>query len=264
VPPPSRRNNLQANRFFSPDDWNLAAFPILEMQAHFSDRAQGVMEMNRLVKQSLAAAATLMLASAAHANLVTYEFTGNLNIGPLGELAEWQPFSGYVSFHDGLRDRDASHTHGQFEDHDRSAVFATHIGDQNFIVHGSRSGEFDIDIFNNDPTVGEGGGSDGLGLFAANRFLSMGFFQIYDPDTFHSTRISSINPQEPGVGGFFIDEGYGKSFSGFFDTFACTSCAPAKSVPEPGTLTLSAIGVLMTGYLARRRRKVSKRLSAGG
>src|SRR5262249_54529499 len=121
------------------------------------------MAMNRLVKQSVAAAAILMLASAAHANLVTYEFTGNLTIGPMGDLAEWQPFSGQVSFHDGLRDLDSSHTHGQFEDHSRSAVFETRIGGQNFIVHGSRYGEFDIDIFNNDPTVGEGGGADGLG-----------------------------------------------------------------------------------------------------
>jgi hypothetical protein len=221
------------------------------MQAHLS---QGVLEMNRLVKQSVAAAATLMLASAAHANLVTYEFSGRLTIGPMGDLAEQEAFSGYVSFHDGLQDRDPSHTHGQFEDHYRSAVFETRIGDQNFIVRGGRSGEIDVDIYNNDPSVGVGGGADGLGMFATNQYLSMGFFQIYDSDFFHSTRISSINPQVPGVGGFFIDEGAGGIFSGFFDNFACTTCAPAKSVPEPGTLTLSAIGLLTMGYAARRRR----------
>ena len=59
-----------------------------------SERSEG---MNRLVKQSIAAAATLMLASAAHASLVTYEFTGNLTIGPMGELAVPQAFSGLVS-----------------------------------------------------------------------------------------------------------------------------------------------------------------------
>jgi hypothetical protein len=86
----------------------------------------------------------------------------------------------------------------------------------------------------------------------------MGFFQLYDSDAFHSTRISSINPQLSGAHGFFIDEGAGGMFSGFFDSFACTTCAPAKSVPEPGTLTLSGAGLLMLGYAAHRRRKVSK------
>ena len=90
--------------------------------------------MNRLLKRSVAAAATLLLASAAHASLVTYEFSGILTIGPMGDLAVPQDFSGHVSFHDGLRDRDSNDTQGQFVDHRRSALFATRIGDQDFIV----------------------------------------------------------------------------------------------------------------------------------
>src|ERR1044072_6093465 len=122
--------------------------------------------MNRLLKQSVAAAATLMLASAAHASLVTYDFSGMLTIGPMGDLAVPEAFSGHVSFHDGLRDRDSrSDTHGQYVDHHRSAVFETRIGDQDFIVRGGRSGEIDVDFFDNDPTVGLGGGADGLGIF---------------------------------------------------------------------------------------------------
>ncbi|HEY7641453.1 MAG TPA: hypothetical protein VH814_17125 [Steroidobacteraceae bacterium] len=142
--------------------------------------------MNRLVKQSVAAAATLMLASAAHASLVTYEFTGTLTIGPMGDLAVPQDFSGHVSFRDGLRDRDRSDSHGQYVDHRRVAMFETRIGDQDFIVHGGRHGEIDVDIYDNDPSVG--GGADGLGIYAANRHFSMGFFQLYDADVFHDTR----------------------------------------------------------------------------
>src|SRR4026207_2246505 len=92
------------------------------MQVPVIQPSQGSDRMNRLVKQSFAAAATLMLASAAHASLVTYEFTGTLTIGPMGDLAVPEAFSGLVSFHDGLRDRDPSHTHGQYADHPRSAA----------------------------------------------------------------------------------------------------------------------------------------------
>jgi hypothetical protein len=216
--------------------------------------------MNRLLKQSVAAAATLMLASTAHASLVTYDFTGMLTIGPMGDLAVPEAFSGHVSFHDGLRDRDSSDTHGQFVDHRRTAVFETRIGDQDFIVHGGRHGEVDVDFYDNDPTVGVGDGADGLGIFASNQFLSMGFFQLYDPDVFSNDRIPSFAPPLSGAHGFFIDEGAGGIFSGFFDTFACTTCKSTTSVPEPGTLPLSAAGLLMLGYAAHRRRKVS----AGG
>jgi hypothetical protein len=216
--------------------------------------------MNRLVKQSIAAAATLLLASAAHASLVTYEFTGTLSIGPMGDLAVPEAFSGLVSFHDRLADHDPSRTHGQFVDHRRTAVFETRIGDQDFIVRGGRTGEIDVDVYNNDPFVGVGGGADGLGIFATDQVLSMGFFQLYDPDVFHNARIPSITPPLSGLGGFFIDEGAGGIFSGWFDTFKCTTCAPATSVPEPGTLMLSGIGLLMLGYAAQRRRKVSKPL----
>lgn len=214
--------------------------------------------MNRLVKQSVAAAATLLLASAAHASLVTYEFTGILSIGPLGDLADPQAFSGHISFHDGLRDRDSSDTHGQFVDHRRTAEFETRIGDQDFIVRGGRRGEIDVDFFDNDPTVGVGGGADGFGIFATNQFLSMGFFQLYDPDVFSNDRIPSITPPLSGAGGFFIDEGAGGIFSGFFDSFTCTTCAPATSVPEPSTLTLALTGLLMIGYAMQRRRKASE------
>jgi len=210
-----------------------------------------------LVKRSVAAVATLMLASAAHASLVTYEFTGNLTIGPMGDLAVPEAFSGRVSFHDWLRDRDWSDTHGQFVDHRHSAVFETRIGDEDFIVRGGRYGEIDVDIYDNDPSVGVGGGADGLGIFATNPFLSMGFFQLYDSDVFHNDRIPSFTPPLSGLGGFFIDEGAGQMFSGFFDTFTCTTCADAKSVPEPSTLALSVAGLLMLGYAAHRRRKAA-------
>jgi hypothetical protein len=220
--------------------------------------------MHRLVKQSAAAAATLLLASAAHASLVTYEFTGILSIGPMGDLADPEAFSGHVSFHDGLRDRDSSRTHGQYVDHRRTAEFETRIGDQDFIVHGGRSGEIDVDFYNNDPSVGVQGGADGLGIFAVNELFSMGFFQLYDPDVFHNDRIPSITPPLSGAGGFFIDEGAGRIFSGWFDTFTCTTCAPATSVAEPSTLTLSMTGLLMMGYAMHRRRKASKPFSAGG
>jgi hypothetical protein len=86
----------------------------------------------------------------------------------------------------------------------------------------------------------------------------MGFFQLYEPDVFHNDRIPSTTPPLSGSGGFFIDEGAGGIFSGFFDSFTCTTCAPATSVPEPSTLTLSATGLLMMGYVAYRRRKVQK------
>jgi MYXO-CTERM domain-containing protein len=214
--------------------------------------------MKRLVKQSVAAAATLMLASAAHASLVTYEFTGSLTIGPMGDLAVPEAFSGHVSFHDGLRDRDTSDTHGQYVDHRRSAVFATRIGDQDFVVHGGRRGEIDVDFFDNDPSVGVGGGADGLGIFATNPFLSMGFFQLYDADVFHNDRLASFTPPLSGAGGFFIDEGAGGIFSGWFDSFTCTTCAPATSVAEPSTLPLAGAGLLMLGYATHRRRKVSQ------
>jgi hypothetical protein len=209
-----------------------------------------------LVKRSVAAAATLMLASAAHASLVTYEFAGNLPLGPLGDLPVPEAFSGRVSFHDGLRDRDSSYTHGQFVDHRRSAVFETRIGDEDFVVRGGRYGEIDVDFYDNDPSVGFGGGADGLGIFATNPFLSMGFFQLYDADVFHNDRIPSFSPPL-GIGGFFIDEGARGIFSGFFDSFTCTTCADAKSVPEPGTLALSVAGLLMLGYAAHRRRKAA-------
>jgi hypothetical protein len=219
--------------------------------------------MNRLVKQSIAAAATLMLASAAHASLVTYEFTGNLTIGPMGDLAVPQAFSGLVSFHDGLRDRDRrSDTHGQFVDHRRTALFETRIGDQVFTVQGGRNGEVDVDIYNNDPSVGVGGGADGLGIFATNQFLSMGFFQLYDPYVFHNDQIPSITPPLSGAGGFFIDEGAGNIFSGWFDSFTCTTCASSNSVSEPGMLTLSVTGLLMIGFTALRRRRRSLALAS--
>ena len=211
--------------------------------------------MNRLLKQSVAAAATLMLASAAHASLVTFDFTGTLTIGPMGDLAVPEAFSGHVSFHNGLRDRDSSDTHGQFVDRRRTAEFATHIGDQDFIVRGGRRGEIDVDIFNNDPTVGVAGGDDGLGMFATNPFLSMGFFQQYDPDVFNTSRIPAFTPPLSGLGGFFIDEGGGQIFSGFFDSFTCTTCAATTSVAEPSTLPLSAAALLMMGCVAYRRRR---------
>jgi len=215
--------------------------------------------MNRLLKQSVAAAATLMLASAAHASLVTYDFTGTLTIGPMGDLKVPEAFSGHVSFHDTLRDHDRqSDTHGQFVHHRRSAEFVTVIGDQTFTIQGGRHSELDVDIYDNDPTVGFGGGDDGLGIFATNQFLSMGFFQLYDPDVFHNDSIPVFTPPLSGAHGFFIDEGYGVSFSGFFDSFTCSTCAPASSVPEPGTLPLSGAGLLLMGYVAHRRRKASQ------
>jgi hypothetical protein len=214
--------------------------------------------MNRFLKQGIAVVATSMLAGAAHASLVTYEFTGTLSIGPMGDLAVPEAFSGHVSFHDQLADLDPSDTHGQYVDHRRTAVFETRIGDQDFIVHGGRSGEIDVDFFDNDPSVGVGGGADGLGIFATNPFLSMGFFQLYDPDVFRNDRIPSFTPPLSGAQGFFIDEGAGEIFSGWFDSFTCTTCAPATSVPEPGTLPLAGTGLLMLGYAAHRRRKASK------
>jgi hypothetical protein len=228
------------------------------MQVHIFQPDEWSDRMNRLVKQSIAAAASLLLASAAHASLVTYEFTGVFNIGPMGDLPEVEAFSGSVSFHDGLRDRDHSDTHGQYVDRRRSAVFETRIGDQSFIVRGGRHGEIDLDIYNNDPSVG--GGADGLGIFASNQFLSMGFFQLYDPadfpnEVFHSDRIPRITPPVSGSGGFFIDEGAGGIFSGWLTAITCTTCAPTNSVPEPGTLTLSVAGLLMMGYAVRRRRR---------
>src|SRR4051794_5226597 len=175
-------------------------------RALFFQPSAGSDGMNRLIKQSVVAAATLLLAGAAHASLVTYEFTGILSIGPMGDLAVPEAFSGHVSFHDGLRDRDHSDTHGQYVDHRRTAEFATRIGDQDFIVHGGRHGEIDLDFYDNDPSVGVGGGADGLGIFATDEVLSMGFFQLYDPDVFRNDRIPSITPALSGAGGFFIDE----------------------------------------------------------
>jgi hypothetical protein len=218
------------------------------------------MEVNRLIKQSVAAAATLMLASVAHADIVTYEFTGSLTIGPMGDLAVPQSFSGHISFNDTVADTDLSPTHGQYVDRHPTAEFETRIGDQDFVVRGGGTGEVDVDIFNNDPSVG--GGADGLGIFATDQVLSMGFFWFYDPsdigDVFLNDWIPSTTPPLSGLGGFTIDEGNDISFSGWFDSFNCTTCAPVTSAPEPGMLTLSGAGLLMVGYAARRRKKVSK------
>ena len=216
--------------------------------------------MNRLFKQSVAAAATLMLASTAHASFVTYEFTGNLTIGPMGDLAVPEAFSGHISFHDRLADLDASDTHGQYVDRHRTAVFEARIGDQDFIVHGGRSGEIDVDFFDNDPSVGVGGGADGLGIFATNQFLSMGFFQLYDPDVFHNDRIPSTTPPLSGSGGFFIDEGAG-GISRLFrqlhvhDVRAGNERSGAQHADTIGDWTAE-----MLGYVAYRRRKASKPL----
>lgn len=219
--------------------------------------------MNRLIKQSVAAAATLMLASAAHANIVTYDFTGMLTIGPMGDLAVPQAFSGHVTFHDTVHDADRSRTHGLYVDYAPTAEFETRIGDQDFIVNGGgrnhTAGQIQTDVYNNDPTVGVEGGADGFGMSATNQSLLMSFFFLYDPgNVFHSDRIPSTVPPLSGAGGFFIDEGNGTSYSGFFDSFTCETCAPATSVPEPGMLTLSAAGLLMMGYAAYRRKKASK------
>ena len=75
------------------------------------------------------------------------------------------------------------------------------------------------------------GGDDGLGIFVTNQFFSMGFFQLYDSGVFHNDRIPSFTPPLSGAGGFFIDEGADGIFSGFFDSFRCRTCAPAKNVP---------------------------------
>ena len=77
-------------------------------------------------------------------------------------------------------------------------------------------------------------------MFATNQFLSMGFFQQYDPDVFNTSRIPAFTPPLSGLGGFFIDEGGGQIFSGCFElTFGSVIPSPSTCKDSPMGYTAS-------------------------
>jgi hypothetical protein len=181
------------------------------------------------------------VASAANATPVTFDFTGTLTTGAA--------FTGQYTFDSAAQDTAASPNSGRYVSIGPEFAFVLNTGGSRFSVDGTLVGVDD----HNSYRVSAFGNDDRDVLALQLDFASDVFADDSEPLTPPS--LSGATNNSLFVRGF----GLPGDLFGTFTSLTCATCAPETSVPEPGMLTLFGAGLLMLGYVARRRTAMSAR-----
>lgn len=221
--------------------------------------------MNLLAKQSIAAAAFLqkivapaslalvLAASAAHADPITFDFTGALDSGGT--------FDGRYTFDSDAQDFAPSANTGRYLSVGPDFAFVLNVGGSSFRIDQTQVGvdqgglggvdEYGVSAF------GDNGTFFGLQLvFADHVFADDG--ELLTPPSLSSVTVSR-----------FLVSGFGFAGIDSIGTITSLTCAtcngggpPQTSVPEPATFGLFALGMVPALLLTRRRKRpASARLS---